>query len=320
MTDPINSPDFPANNDHFGPFIEQLKPQNSLYCFSTLAAPWGLALPAMPGRLMLHVVMSGNCLIITETSQIALSAGALVLIPHGKGHSLKSAAHVRDVPFFDSGVKQLSPNLEVLDIPGSGETTKLICGVVSFDPLIGHYLLDQLPEVICLTADDYQDLAWLTSTLELIKREATDLAAGSETIITRLAEIMLIQLLRYWLNNDPLANEGWFAAMRDSRIGAALKAIHQQPEEKWTVESLAAIACMSRSAFAARFTELVGTSAKNYLTEWRLTLAYYQLKSVKVPLIELALNCGYESEAAFSRAFKRVIGLSPSQVERNTAW
>ena len=108
--------------------------------------------------------------------------------------------------------------------------------------------------------------------------------------------------------------------MRDSRIGAALKAIHQQPEEKWTVESLAAIACMSRSAFAARFTELVGTSAKNYLTEWRLTLAYYQLKSVKVPLIELALNCGYESEAAFSRAFKRVIGMSPSQVERSTAW
>ncbi|MDC8829792.1 AraC family transcriptional regulator [Alteromonas gilva] len=307
-----SQPRFPQNQDPFGVFIEQLKPLNSLYCFSTLSAPWGLELPAMPGRLMMHIVTNGHCVITHNDEQVPLAEGSLVLIPHGKGHCIKSGINASTIPFFDSGVRHLSPNLEVLDIPGPGDTTKLICGVVSFDPLIGQYLLEQLPYILYLQPDEYSDAAWLTSTLDLIKREAQNLVPGSETIITRLAEILMIQLIRHWLDHSPLAKEGWFAAMRDERIGATLRAIHQQPEKRWTVERLASVACMSRSAFAARFTELVGKSAKSYLTEWRLTLAHYQLRNRKVPLIELALSCGYESEAAFSRAFKRVIGFSPS--------
>ncbi|NVK54208.1 MAG: AraC family transcriptional regulator [Alteromonadaceae bacterium] len=312
---PSSQPAFPLSQDPFGVFIEQLKPLNSLYCFSTLSAPWGLELPSMHNRLMMHIVTGGRCIILHEGNKVILEEGSLVLVPHGYGHCIKSAANANVVPFFDSGVRQLSPNLEVLDIPGPGDTTRLICGVVSFDPLIGNYLLEQLPQLLCLQPSDYREAAWLTSTIDLIKREAQSLAPGSETIITRLAEIMIIQLIRHWLDHSPLAKQGWFAAMRDTRIGNALRVIHQQPEKRWTVESLASVACMSRSAFAAKFTELVGKSAKNYLTEWRLTLAHYQLRSRKTPLIELALACGYESEAAFSRAFKRVIGYSPSNVE-----
>ena len=309
---------FPSNQDPFTQFLAQLKTQSSLYCFSTLHAPWGLALPPMKGHLMLHVVTDGQCLITSANGTHCLEPGSIVLVPHGKGHHIKSEENASTVPFFDAGVQQVTANLETLEIPGKGKLTKLICGVVSFDHVLGQYLLEQLPEIICLNRSEYESASWLNSTIDLIRHEAQQLQVGSETIITRLAEILIVKILRFWLDNSPLANEGWFVAMRSARIGAALKAIHQYPEKDWHLVNLAAEACMSRSAFSAKFTELIGVSVKSYLTKWRLTLAHQQLRQAHTPLIELALSSGYNSEAAFSRAFKRVIGLSPSQVREQS--
>lgn len=307
-------PQFPSNQDPFSLFMQHLKAKNSLYCFSTLNAPWGLKLPAMTGQLMLHLVTDGQCVIKSGNTSYQLESGSLVLVPHGKGHTIKSDKNASAIPFFDSGVRQITANLELLDIPGKGNLTKLICGVVAFDHIFGRYLLQQLPDIICLHRAEYESTSWLNSTIELIRHEAEQLTIGSETIITRLAEILIVKTLRYWLNNSRQADEGWFAALRNERIGAALRAIHQYPEKNWNLEKLSAHAYMSRSAFSAKFTELVGTSVKSYLTKWRLTLAYYKLQQEQIPLIELALSSGYNSEAAFSRAFKRVIGLTPSQV------
>jgi AraC-like DNA-binding protein len=137
-------------------------------------------------------------------------------------------------------------------------------------------------------------------------------------VITHLADILIIQALRTWIDSAPEANRGWLAALRDKQLGRALAAIHREPEKSWTVESLASLAGMSRSGFSARFTQLVGESAKRYLTRWRMQLARAQLQQTPDTLAVLADRLGYQSEAAFCRAFKREFGVPPGSIRQNS--
>ncbi|HSH42917.1 MAG TPA: AraC family transcriptional regulator, partial [Arenicellales bacterium] len=145
-------------------------------------------------------------------------------------------------------------------------------------------------------------------------REARHLKPGGETVITHLADILIIQAIRAWLEKAPQTGSGWLVALRDRHIGRALSAMHRNPEQPWTIQRLAGEAGMSRSAFSARFTELVGEPAMRYLTRWRMQMARLELKNSAEPMIMLAERLGYQSEAAFSRAFKRVFGVPPGSV------
>jgi AraC-like DNA-binding protein len=136
-------------------------------------------------------------------------------------------------------------------------------------------------------------------------------------VITRLGDILVVQAIRAWIETDPTARTGWLGALKDRHIGRALALIHRDPAHDWTVPSLARQVAMSRSAFAARFTELVGEPAMRYVTRWRIYVAMDALKQQDTSLAELASRLGYRSEAAFSRAFKRVIGVSPGAIRRN---
>jgi AraC-like DNA-binding protein len=147
--------------------------------------------------------------------------------------------------------------------------------------------------------------------------EAEEMHPGGETVITRLADILVIQAIRAWIQKDPVAQTGWLGALRDKQIGSAISIIHRDPARTWTVASLAAEVGMSRSAFAARFTELVGEPAMHYLARWRMHVALTWLKEDSSTLGEMASRLGYQSEAAFSRAFKRFIGTSPGAVRRH---
>jgi AraC-like DNA-binding protein len=138
-------------------------------------------------------------------------------------------------------------------------------------------------------------------------------------VITHLADILIIQAIRSWLDSAPDANQGWLAALRDKQIGRALSAIHRAPEKAWSVTSLAKEAGMSRSGFSARFTDLVGDSVMRYLTQWRMRLARSHLLDQSESLSLLAERVGYQSEAAFCRAFKREFGVSPGNVRKTTA-
>src|SRR5262249_26973974 len=144
--------------------------------------------------------------------------------------------------------------------------------------------------------------------------------AGGETVITRLADILVIQAIRAWIARDPAAQTGWLGALRDKRIGGALALIHRSPAAAWTLASLPARVGMSRSAVAARFTSLVGESAMHYVMKWKMHTALLWILENDIALSEVAARLGYESEAAFSRAFKRVLGVSPgaSQMAVNT--
>ena len=154
--------------------------------------------------------------------------------------------------------------------------------------------------------------------LDLMGSEARELRAGGETIVTRLCDVVVIQAIRFWLEHDPQARTGWLGALRDEQIGRAIAAIHRNPGGDWTVASLAAVALMSRSAFAARFTELVGEPALRYVTRWRMAIAVDRLSDHRTSIAQVAAMLGYESEASFSRAFKRTVGYPPSQARRPT--
>ena len=157
----------------------------------------------------------------------------------------------------------------------------------------------------------------MQSMLRLMAAEAGELRPGGEAVITRLGDILVIQAIRAWMESDPAAQTGWLGALQDPQVGRAISLIHREPAREWTVASLADEVAMSRSAFAARFTELVGEPVMRYVARWRMHVAVAALKEEGATVGELADRLGYRSEAAFSRAFKRIIGTSPGAVRRS---
>ena len=310
-----NSPAFPVANDPLGEILHQLRIDGSLYCRSELSGDWSLDMPILPGKMMFHIITAGQCwLSVAGEPTRLLKQGSLVLVPHGLGHVISSDPSLSPTPLFESGVIQVSERYETLNITGDGDITELTCGIMGFDQFAGKQLMQQLPPMLIVEPGQYNQQDWLNSTLQFIGQEARQLKPGGETIITHLGDILVIQLIRHWMEHSPQASEGWIGALRDKHIGIALRAIHHQPEKKWTVDSLAQECGMSRSGFSAHFKQLLGDSVKSYLTQWRMNLAYQRLKQQHEPLINLAQELDYESEAAFSRAFKRIMGVSPGKV------
>ena len=305
----------PAFTDPLGETLHLLRLTGTLYCRSELTAPWGVDLPAFEGCMMFHVVTAGHCWLEVEGDEPRLlQQGSLALVPHGTGHRILSSQTAEAEPLFDIPVEQVSDRYEIMRYGGAGELTHLTCGVVRFDHVAGQQLIALLPRVLQIDTWADDEGSWLQSTLRFIAREARELRPGGETVITHLADILIIHAIRSWIDSAPQADRGWLAALRDDQVGRALAAIHREPEKDWTVALLAKEVGMSRSGFSARFTSLVGESAMRYLTQWRMQLARAQLLETSDSLSVLADRLGYQSEAAFSRAFKRVFGVSPGSL------
>jgi AraC-like DNA-binding protein len=310
----------PDLTDPIGEALHLFRLNGTFYCRSELTAPWGVELPPFEGRMMFHVVTAGQCWLEVEDEEPhLLQQGSLALIPHGLGHVVRSTREQETTPLFDIPVEQVSDRYEIMRHGGDGELTQLTCGLVRFDHVSGQQLVALLPKVLQIDTWEEEEGSWLQSTLRFIVREARELRPGGETVITHLADILIIQAIRSWLDSAPDANRGWLAALRDKQIGRALSAIHRAPEKVWSVTSLAKEAGMSRSGFSARFTDLVGDSVMRYLTQWRMRLARSHLLDQSESLSLLAERVGYQSEAAFCRAFKREFGVSPGNVRKTTA-
>lgn len=303
--------------DPLGEVLHMLRLNGTLYCRAELAAPWGIAMPHMVGSMVFVVVTAGEGWVrMAGSDPVRLGRGGMVLIPHGSPVDLSSGPGQELVPLFDLPVTQVSERYELLQIEGPGELTRAMTGVVSFDDVAARRLIESLPPI--LLVDRWDDAAgiWLSSTLDLIAHEAATLKPGGEVVITRLADILIIQALRIWLETAPEARRGWLAALRDRQLGRALSAMHRQPEAAWTLDGLARLAGMSRSSFAARFTETVGQPAMRYLGEWRLNKARIALLEGRDPIAEVARKTGYQSEPAFGRAFKQHFGMPPGALRR----
>lgn len=298
--------------DPLGEALHFLRMSGSYYARCEFSAPWALELPAFPGTLMFHVVTSGSCtMVVPGAERRTLRPGGLALVPHGQGHRLESEATAPGIGLFEVPREEVSDRYELLRIDGGGDPVTLICGVVRFDHPAGRYLMGILPRLIVLDSDTPLQQEWLQSTVRLMAHEARTLLPGGETVITRLADVLVIQAIRSWLEGDPEARAGWLGAMRDPQIGRAINHIHRSPGQEWTVARLAHEVAMSRSAFSARFTNLVGEPPMQYVARWRMLVARSMLAEGTAALAEIADKLGYRSEAAFSRAFKRETGMSP---------
>lgn len=306
--------------DPLGEALHSLRMSGVFYCRSEFTAPWALDLPLMKSFLMFHVVTSGRCwLEVRGAARRLLRAGDLVLVPHGEGHRLTSEPGVGAAKLFDLPRELVSERYEILRHGGGGAPTSVICGAVRFDHPAAQHLVSVLPKIVAVDAWTTPALDWIHSTLRFIAAEASELRPGGETVITRLADILVIQAIRSWIQQDQAARAGWIGALQDRQVGRAITLIHGDPARAWSVASLAGEVAMSRSAFAARFTELVGEPPMRYLSRWRVHVATASLTEDRASIGELAARLGYRSEAAFSRAFKRVTGRSPGAVRRAAA-
>jgi AraC-like DNA-binding protein len=268
--------------------------------------------------LSFHVVTSGRCwLEVAGNDPQRLEPGDLALVPHGDGHRLCSEPGTPAPRLEELEHEMVSDLYAILRHGGGGATTELVCGAVRFDHPAAHRLVKLLPRVIHVESSISPQTDWMQSTLRLMAAEARELRPGGETVITRLADILVIQAIRSWIERDAAAQTGWLGALQDRQIGRAIALIHRDPTRVWSLESLAADVAMSRSAFAARFNELVGEPPMHYVARWRMHVALTWLKEDSAPVSELASRLGYQSEAAFSRAFKRFIGVSPGAARRH---
>jgi AraC-like DNA-binding protein len=246
-----------------------------------------------------------------------LRPGELALVPHGTGHRLRDAADSAAPSVLGIPHDFVTDRYAIIRHGGGGAPTTLVCGAVRFSHPAARSLVELLPATMHLT-DAGSEAEWLPATLRMMAAEAAQLRPGGETVLTRLADVLVIQAIRAWLAADRGGRTGWLGALRDPQIGRALAQVHRDPARDWTVATLAAECAMSRSAFAARFSELVGEPAMQYVTRWRMQTALHELGSGDSTVAELAGRLGYRSEAAFSRAFKRVLGIAPGAA-RNRA-
>jgi len=309
-----------APSDPLGEALYSVRMDGAFYALSELTAPWGVTIPPLDGYLWFHVVTAGELLLEAPGGdQVTMRPGDLALVPHGGGHRLLSEPGVPTPGILDLEREEVSARYEIVRYGGGGAFTGLICGAVRLGHPAARRLVSALPPILVLEAEHSLGASWMDGTLRLMAAEARELRPGGEAVITRLADILVIQTLRAWIERDPAARQGWLGALRDRHVGRALALIHREPARDWTVDALADELAMSRSAFAARFTTLVGEPAMQYVTRWRMHLALDELTGGDVTVAELADRLGYRSEAAFARAFKRVIGTPPGAVRRAAA-
>jgi AraC-like DNA-binding protein len=247
-----------------------------------------------------------------------LSAGDVVVIPHGHAHVLSSAPGLRgaqDVSRYRAP-SELELPVSITMGGGTAESAGFVCGFLGCDARPYNPLLGSLPQVFKVS--DQVDGS-LGSYVQIALTESKRPRIGSESVLGRLSELMFVDVIRRYLETLPADRLDWLAGLRDPYIGRALAEIHREPARHWTLESLARQVAMSRSAFAEHFSRFVGTPPMQYLTNWRMQIAANHLLSTTDSVNAVARRVGYDSEAAFSRAFKKAVGSPPSEWRRQRA-
>ena len=304
--------------DIFDDIFTTLSLKGALYFRTDFSPPWSVTVPSLGKAARFHLVMEGRCFIRVEGGDfVELTAGDLILIPHGVSHVIAhepcAMAPPLETVLDDAGYQ--GDGVLIYGSKTPFASTQLVCGHFTFREGAEHPLLEALPDYLLTRATTRMTLPLLDEVLNLIKKRIFEDSLGSFASITRLSEIVFIELLRSGFSQEPrlrILLEGF----RDPKISYALSLIHSQPEEYWTVQKLALHVAMSRSRFAKRFQELIGKGPMAYLSDWRLQKAYSLLEGSHLSVQQIASRTGYQSAAAFTRAFSNKFGLVPTECRR----
>ena len=288
------------------------------------SAPWAVLQPAgptiarsvLPGvqhLISYHAVTAGYCFGgIVGGDAVRLEAGDVIVFPHGDAHVMGSAPSVParlDIEVYKHPGSQLPRDLRIEG--SSSQRTHLVCGFLGCDARPFNPLITALPRLLHVRGQEGPNGGWLAQFIQMALAESRTRRSGGEAVLARMSELMFVEAVRRHLESLPPDRTGWLAGLRDPQIGRALALLHARPAFGWTLPALAREVSLSRSALAERFTHLIGQPPMQYLASWRMQVAASSLaRGDKV--CSVAFEVGYESEAAFSRAFKRLVGDSPS--------
>lgn len=296
--------------DVFASVLRELRFESAAYRWLELAAPFRVGFD-QPGLRGVHVIVEGSCeLRLADGPVLRLDTGDLVILPRGDAHELRSA---ETGGRLESGVAlaMRTPGTR-LQAGGGGARTIVVCGAFIVHEL-HHPALLGLPHLIRAPGVDGRPSAWLAPYVEALAAEAFEGGIGSDLVMARLSDALLVRALRY---HSDRVDRGWLRGLRDPYVAVALRLIHSDPARPWTVASLAAAAGLSRAAFAARFSERVGQPAMRYLLSVRMQRARSMLRDQQATVAAIATRVGYGSDVAFAAAFKREVGTAPGAYRR----
>ncbi len=308
----------PRGPDLLSEVLQDLRLSNATYGRSELTAPWGIQIPFKEG-VRFHFVAEGRCLMRSDgLKPVMMNEGDVVLLPHGSAHEIANDPTCATRPLAELEPALVGNGTYRLAAGGGGERSLIVCCTIGFEGPTANPLLEMLPPIIHVRRDEIRD-SYIATVLGLMAEEVRTPRIGGATLMARLADIILTHIVRTWVESADAQLTGWLAAIQDPQVGRALAVIHRDPGVAWTLDSLAEIAGMSRSQFSRRFGKLLKISPTRYLAQWRMRLATAWIRNNFMTVAEAASRLGYESEASFSRAFKRAMGIPPSFVKRPAA-
>ena len=273
------------------------------------------------GHLVLyHYVVEGHLRAqIPNGKPVEVEAGEVLILPHNDRHLLGSHLDLSPVPAKQ--VVRVPPDggLAIIRHGGGGEKARVVCGYLGCDRMDGNPLTSALPPIVRFDARKGSTAAWMKSSLEFAADEIAARRAGSGTVLAKLSELLFVEALRRYVEGLPDEQTGWLAGLKDPFVARALALLHGRVAQQWTVDDLGRDVGLSRSALADRFTRLIGEPPMRYLARWRLQLAAHHLRSTDMPLARIAQQVGYDSGAAFNRAFKRNFGVPPATWRENAS-
>ncbi|HEV7614244.1 MAG TPA: AraC family transcriptional regulator [Steroidobacteraceae bacterium] len=272
--------------------------------------------PGAERVVIFHLITEGQCYVEIENEPpVHLAAGDAVVFPQAHAHRMTSEpglSPAKGAPLE----KVLTRRPRQLVYGGGGPTTRLVCGYLACDARLARMLLAGLPPLVRVSVRGSNAGIWLEASVRYALAEARSPRPGGAAVLSKLAEVLFIEVLRLYMNDVGQGRTGWLAGLTDRIVGAALNALHTRPAHAWTLEELAHEADTSRSVLAERFQQLVGSSPMHYLTQWRMLLAANLLCRSNAPLTRIAEDVGYQTDTAFSRAFRREFGSPPAAWRR----
>ncbi len=311
--------------DAFSEILSGLKLRGAVFFNAEFSAPWGFTAPSAnkaaqklaPGGehlVLYHLLMEGAGIVkMIDGEAIDLKAGEVVIFPRADGHDMSSSGAAGPFPNYGINNKIQARDLSPLRAGGGGETSKFVCGYMTCDPYLCRPVLDGLPQVFKVDIRTDHSGHWLESSIVHLVEEAASGRAGSEAMLAKLSEALFVDTLRRYVGSLPEHQTGWLAGTRDPIVGKSLGLMHGRVAHAWTIANLAEEVGISRSALVERFTRYLAEPPMTYLTRWRLRLAARSLAGTSRGVSEIAADIGYESEAAFNRAFKREFGQPPGR-------